>query len=122
MIGLVLVTHGRLAEEFKAALEHVVGPQEQVEAISLGPDDDMGQRRQIGERPPLGVQNGGEITISDATLDRYTSPVSIKGKHAIKSFKRKLDVLAVSNIVEAVARAENADLARRDHDGLGIRD
>ncbi|WP_041375685.1 PTS sugar transporter subunit IIA [Polymorphum gilvum] len=46
MIGLVLVTHGRLAEEFKSALEHVVGPQEQVETISIGPDDDMERRRQ----------------------------------------------------------------------------
>lgn len=46
MIGLVLVTHGRLAEEFKAALEHVVGPQDQVETICIGPDDDMEQRRQ----------------------------------------------------------------------------
>lgn len=46
MIGLVLVTHGRLAEEFKAALEHVVGPQDQVETISIGPDDDMEKRRQ----------------------------------------------------------------------------
>ncbi|MTI44570.1 PTS system mannose-specific IIA component [Roseibium hamelinense] len=46
MIGLVLVTHGRLAEEFKSALEHVVGPQDQVETISIGPDDDMEQRRQ----------------------------------------------------------------------------
>ncbi len=46
MIGLVLVTHGRLAEEFKSALEHVVGPQERVSTISIGPDDDMEQRRQ----------------------------------------------------------------------------
>ena len=45
MIGLVLVTHGRLAEEFVAAMEHVVGPQERVEAICIGPDDDMEQRR-----------------------------------------------------------------------------
>ncbi|MEW5420447.1 PTS sugar transporter subunit IIA [Amorphus sp. 3PC139-8] len=45
MIGLVLVTHGRLAEELKAALEHVVGPQERVATISIGPDDDMEQRR-----------------------------------------------------------------------------
>lgn len=45
MIGLVLVTHGRLAEEFISALEHVVGPQEQVEAISIGPDDDMEAHR-----------------------------------------------------------------------------
>jgi len=45
MIGLVLVTHGRLAEELKAALEHVVGPQERVATISIGPDDDMERRR-----------------------------------------------------------------------------
>ncbi len=46
MIGMVLVTHGRLAQEFVAATEHVVGPQDQVRAISIGPDDDMEQRRQ----------------------------------------------------------------------------
>ncbi|MFN3231429.1 MAG: PTS sugar transporter subunit IIA [Alphaproteobacteria bacterium] len=45
MIGLVLVTHGRLADEFVAAMEHVVGPQQQVRAISIGPDDDMERRR-----------------------------------------------------------------------------
>jgi len=45
MIGLVLVTHGRLAEELVNALEHVVGPQENVTAISIGPDDDMELRR-----------------------------------------------------------------------------
>ena len=37
MIGLVLVTHGRLATEFRAALEHVVGPQEQIETVTIGP-------------------------------------------------------------------------------------
>jgi PTS system mannose-specific IIA component len=46
MIGLVLVTHGRLAVEFRAALEHVVGPQSQVETVTIGPDDDPEQRRQ----------------------------------------------------------------------------
>jgi PTS system mannose-specific IIA component len=46
MIGLVLVTHGDLAIEFKSALEHVVGPQEQVAAICIGPDDDMEVRRE----------------------------------------------------------------------------
>lgn len=45
MIGLVIVTHGRLAEEFRAALEHVVGPQEKLETVSIGPDDDMELRR-----------------------------------------------------------------------------
>jgi len=46
MIGLVLVTHGHLADEFRAALEHVVGVQPQIATVSIGPDDDMEQRRQ----------------------------------------------------------------------------
>ena len=45
MIGLVLVTHGQLATEFRAALEHVVGSQENCETVSIGPDDDMEERR-----------------------------------------------------------------------------
>jgi PTS system mannose-specific IIA component len=46
MIGLVLVTHGKLAVEFRAALEHVVGAQTHIETISIGPDDDIERRRQ----------------------------------------------------------------------------
>lgn len=45
MIGLVIVTHGNLAEEFLAAMEHVVGPQERIETVSIGADDDMEKRR-----------------------------------------------------------------------------
>jgi mannose PTS system EIIA component len=45
MIGLVLVTHGQLATEFRSALEHVVGPQKQIEPITIGPDDNVEQRR-----------------------------------------------------------------------------
>ena len=45
MIGLVVVTHGRLAEEFIAAAEHVVGRLDQARAIPIGPDDDMDMRR-----------------------------------------------------------------------------
>lgn len=45
MIGMVLVTHGRLAEEFRSALEHVVGPQDNCETVAIGPDDDMEERR-----------------------------------------------------------------------------
>ncbi len=45
MIGLVLVTHGRLAAEFVTAMEHVVGPQQAIAAICIGPDDDMEARR-----------------------------------------------------------------------------
>jgi Phosphotransferase system, mannose/fructose-specific component IIA len=46
MIGLVLVTHGKLAEEFRHALEHVVGPQTNIETVCIGPEDDMDQRRE----------------------------------------------------------------------------
>lgn len=46
MIGLVIVTHGRLAAEFVSAMEHVVGPQEAVRAVCIGPEDDMERRRQ----------------------------------------------------------------------------
>ena len=45
MIGIVLVTHGRLAVEFRAALEHVVGPQTQIESVTIDPDDDVEHRR-----------------------------------------------------------------------------
>jgi mannose PTS system EIIA component len=46
MIGLVIVTHGRLAEEFVSALEHVVGPQKLVETVCIGAEDNMETRRQ----------------------------------------------------------------------------
>jgi PTS system mannose-specific IIA component len=45
MIGMVLVTHGHLATEFRSALEHVVGPQKQLATVTIGPEDDMEQRR-----------------------------------------------------------------------------
>ena len=45
MIGMVLVTHGQLATEFRSALEHVVGPHTQIETITIGPEDDMEFRR-----------------------------------------------------------------------------
>lgn len=45
MIGIVIIAHAGLATEFRAALEHVVGPQDQMEAMSIGPEDDMELRR-----------------------------------------------------------------------------
>lgn len=66
MIGLVFVTHGRLAEEFRAALEHVVGPQEQLETVSIGPDDDMENRRKdILDAIGRVDTNGGVILLTD---------------------------------------------------------
>ena len=66
MIGLVLVTHGRLATEFVRALEHVVGPQEQIEAICIGPDDDMEVRRNdIAEAVEQVDDGSGVIILTD---------------------------------------------------------
>ena len=45
MIGIVIVTHGRLATEFRAAVEHIVGAQDAIETVPIGPDDDMERRR-----------------------------------------------------------------------------
>ena len=66
MIGVVIVTHGRLAREFRAALEHVVGPQEQFETISIGPDDDLDLRRNDMLEALARVDGGkGVIVLTD---------------------------------------------------------
>ena len=66
MIGLVLVTHGRLAEEFVTAMVHVVGPQEQVATVAIGPEDDMESRRDDIAAAIAGVEAGaGVIVLTD---------------------------------------------------------
>jgi mannose PTS system EIIA component len=66
MIGMVLVTHGRLACEFRAALEHVVGPQKQLSVITIDPDDDMDGRRQDIMDAIHGVDTGeGVVVLTD---------------------------------------------------------
>jgi len=66
MIGLVLVTHGRLAAEFVVAMEHVVGPQSAVAAICIGPDDDMELRRGDIAKAIRDVDGGrGVIVLTD---------------------------------------------------------
>jgi PTS system mannose-specific IIA component len=66
MIGLVLVTHGRLAEEFVVAMEHVVGKQERIAPICIGPEDDMEERRSDIARAIAEVDSGsGVIVLTD---------------------------------------------------------
>jgi mannose PTS system EIIA component len=66
MIGLILVTHGRLAEEFLVALEHVVGPQTQVATVCIGPRDDMeGRRKEIAAAIKQVDSGKGVIILSD---------------------------------------------------------
>jgi PTS system mannose-specific IIA component len=66
MIGIVIVTHGNLAQEFRAALEHVVGPQEQIATICIQPDDDMEERRRAIIKAVANVDKGdGCVLLTD---------------------------------------------------------
>ncbi len=63
MIGLVLVSHGRLAEEFVSAMEHIVGPQKQVATVCMAPEDDMEKKRQEIIRKVKEVDSGQGVLI-----------------------------------------------------------
>ena len=66
MIGLVLVTHGQLATEFRHAVEHVVGPQDKFETVAIGADDEMEQRRRDIVDAVARVDTGtGVIVLTD---------------------------------------------------------
>jgi PTS system mannose-specific IIA component len=66
MIGLVLVTHGRLAAEFVSAMEHVVGPQRQVETVCIEANDDMESRRADIAAAARKVESGdGVVLLTD---------------------------------------------------------
>jgi PTS system mannose-specific IIA component len=87
MIGLVLVTHGRLAAEFVAAMEHVVGPQQQIRPVCIEADDDIEQRRAEIVEAVRAVDSGrGVVILTDmfggtpsnlaiSTMDRPTVEV-----------------------------------------------
>ena len=70
MIGLIIVTHGNLAKEFVAALEHVVGPQQQIAAISIAPHDDMEERRNAILAAVKKVASGDGVIILDGYVWR----------------------------------------------------
>lgn len=63
MVGMVLVTHGRLAEEFVLATEHVVGPQEAMRSVCIGPDDDLERCRDAILRAVAEVDRGGGVLL-----------------------------------------------------------
>ena len=66
MIGIVIVTHGRLADEFRAALEHVVGPQAQLATVSIGPEDPGDAcRRHILEKIRSVDSGDGTVVLTD---------------------------------------------------------
>ncbi|MEZ5744196.1 MAG: PTS sugar transporter subunit IIA [Sphingomonadaceae bacterium] len=66
MIGMILVTHGNLADEFVHAMEHVVGPQTAVETVCIGPNDDMELRRaQIAQAIENVDEGEGTVVLTD---------------------------------------------------------
>jgi PTS system mannose-specific IIA component len=63
MIGVVVVSHGQLAKEFVSAAEHVLGPQTQMQSVSIGPDDDMEARRRDILDAVKAVDDGSGVII-----------------------------------------------------------
>lgn len=93
MIGLVLVTHGKLAEEFRLALEHVVGRQQFIETICIGPDDDMDQRRQDIVDAVARADTGNGVIILTDMFGGTPSNLSISVMNA-----GKVEVIAGMNL------------------------
>lgn len=93
MIGMVLVTHGRLAIEFIAALEHVVGPQSHIAAVCIGPEDDMERRRQDILRAISEVDTGKGVVLLTDMFGGTPSNLAISVMD-----KAKIEVIAGVNL------------------------
>jgi len=104
MIGLVLVTHGRLAVEFRSALEHVVGPQTQIEAVTIDPEDDVEQRRNDIIEAVKRVDTGEGVAILTDMFGGTPSnlAISVMGRP-------KVEVLAGINLPMLVKLAKVRD-------------
>ena len=118
MIGIVLVTHGNLAREFLAALEHVVGPQQCISAVCIGADDDMEKRRnEILERARACDTGDGVIVLTDM-FGGTPSNLAISIME-----QARIEVLAGVNLpmlVKLASGAQPADRRGRAH-GPGSR-
>ena len=104
MIGLVLVTHGQLATEFRSALEHVVGPQSQIEPITIGPDDNVEQRRRDIIEAVKKVDTGDGVVILTDMFGGTPSNLAI----SVMS-RPKVEVLAGINLPMLVKLAKVRD-------------
>ena len=118
MIGIVLVTHGRLADEFVAATEHVVGPQAAIRSVCIGPDDDMEQRRADIVAAVEAVDEGdGVVVLTDmfggtpsnlaiSIMDR--AKVEVLAGVNLPMLIKLASVRAEKDLAEAVASAQEA--------------
>lgn len=101
MIGIVVVTHGRLAQEFISALEHVVGPQSQAAAISIGPDDDPELRRQEIVETVRSVDDGSGVVILTDMFGGTPSNLAIAAMA-----RGRIEVIAGVNLPMLIKLAE----------------
>lgn len=98
MIGLVLVTHGRLAHEFLAALEHVVGPQSNAVAISIGPDDDMEARRRDILDAVAKVNDGAGVVVLTDMFGGTPSNLAISIMDSAAGGKQSAGIEVISGV------------------------
>jgi PTS system mannose-specific IIA component len=101
MIGIVVVTHGRLADELVAATEHVVGPLEACTSISIGPDDDMERRREDIRQAVEEADSGSGVIILTDMFGGTPSNLSISLLD-----KGKVEVVAGANLPMLIKLAE----------------
>mgnify|MGYP000692378983 CR=1 FL=1 len=118
MIGMVLVTHGRLAEEFVAALEHVVGPQKNIASICIGPEDDMEEHRKKILASINEVDDGSGVALMTDMFGGTPSnlAISIMGKADVEVVAgvnlpmliKFASVRETESLADAVASAQDA--------------
>lgn len=109
MIGLVLVTHGRLADEFKAALEHVMGPQKQIEAVTIGAEDDADLCRGDIIEAVKRVDSGDGVAILTDMFGGTPSNLAISCMS-----RPKVEVLAGINLPMLVKLAKSRKMSVSD--------
>lgn len=117
MIGMVLVTHGRLAEEFIAALFHVVGEQDQVRAVCIGPEDDMEQRRQDILNSVAEVDDGAGVVVLTDMFGGTPSNLAISIMD-----KAKVEVIAGMNLPMLIKLASVRKTETLDKSVISARD
>ena len=117
MIGVVVVSHGRLADEFVAATEHVVGPMDALLAVCIGPDDDMEKRRaDIREAIADADRGEGVLVLTDmfgGTPSNLAISLLDPGKVEVIA---GVNLPMLIKLVEARSRADLDSLARMGED------
>jgi len=106
VIGLVLVTHGRLALEFLAAMEHVVGPQAQIRTVCIDADDDMERRRADIVEAAKDVDTGDGVILVTDMFGGTPSNLAISAMQ-----KGTVEVIAGMNVPMLIKLAELRDTA-----------